>query len=99
MAFLGGDGERGFAFEVHGGEVCAFFDEELADFDVAFDGGKHEQRPAFVVGRIGGKSGVQCGAEAGFVAAFDEVLCASVVDGGAPRRGAALVLSYASSLD
>ena len=81
VVFLGGDGKGGFALEVHGGEVCAFFDEELADLDVAFDGGEHEQGPAFVVGGVGGKARVECGAKARFVAALDEVLCASVVHG------------------
>ena len=82
MALLCGDGESSFAFEVHGGEVGAFFDEELAEGDVAFYGGEHQERPAFVVGGVGGKAGVECRAEAGFVATFDQVLCASIVQFG-----------------
>ena len=89
VTLLGGDGEGCFALEVHGGYVCAFFDEELAEGDVAFYGGEHEERPALVVGGVGAEAGDEGGAEAFFVAALDEVLCASVVDGSAPRRCAA----------
>jgi len=85
VAFFGGDGEGCFALEVHGGDVCALFDEELAEGDVAFYGCEHEERPAFVVGGVGAEAGVEGGAEAFFVAALDEVLCASVVHGDAPE--------------
>ena len=61
VAFLGGDGEGCFAFEVHCGEVGAALDEELADGEVAFDGGEHEEGPAVLVGGIGVEAGVEGG--------------------------------------
>ena len=80
VAAVGGDAECGFVLVVECGGVGAVFEEEFADGHVAFDSGKHEERPAVGVGEVGVEAGFEGGAEGGFVAALDEGLGGSVGD-------------------
>ena len=81
---VGREGEGGFVLFVAGVDGGSALDEEAAYGDVAFDGGEHQERPAVLVSEVRVEAGVEGGAEAGFVAAFDEVLSASVGHCGAP---------------
>src|ERR1700761_7277701 len=75
------DAERGVAFGVEGDEVCALFDEELAQWNGAFHGGEHEERPAVLVGQVGIEVLIERGAKGLFGAALDHGLGCAIGEG------------------
>ncbi len=78
VAAVGGEGERGVGFVVGEGGVGTVVEEGATDGDVAFDSSEHEERPAVLVDEVGVEAFGEGGAEGGFVAAFDEGLCAAI---------------------
>ena len=81
VAAVGCKGESGLVLVVAGVGAGTAFDEETADGKIAFDGGEHEESPAVLIGEVGVQAGIECLAEGGFVAAFDEGLGGAIGDG------------------
>ena len=77
---MGGQAEGGFAFAVLQRGIGVELKEQSPEWDVAFDGGKHEERPAILVYEIGVKAGGESGAEGGLVATFDKSLGSTIGD-------------------